>query len=406
MGEVIAGRYELIDMIGEGGMGGVWRAYDLRDGSVVAAKVLRQSDAGSLLRFMREQGMRIHHPNVVTPLSWAGVDDRVLIAMPLVDGGSVSGLAAKYGKLPPGYAAELLRQLLDALIAVHEQGVVHRDIKPANMLLSATGTGRPHLWLTDFGVAVSVDAPRLTSHSIVMGTPGYLAPEQLRGHDPDPRSDLYAVGMMGIQLLTGHKPRAQVRTEAVDLPPRPADVPDSLWHTVVSLADPDIDRRPVSARQARAALEAPAWADQDAIDVRSDLPPVGQMSGDFHPTGQTAAVGADDPRTARFGATPTQGRRATTALPVGGQADAAAARAARGRRIQRLGALVGAPLVAVAALSAIWLSGDSGPKNPPGLARLGAQCNWSDVGTTERDQSGVLRACTFADGKYTWTATE
>lgn len=399
MGEVIAGRYELIDMIGEGGMGGVWRAHDLRDGSIIAAKVLRQSDAGSLLRFMREQGMRIHHPNVVTPLSWAGVDDRVLIAMPLVEGGSVSGLFGRYGALPAPYAAELLRQLLDALTAVHEQGVVHRDIKPANMLLSATGTERPHLWLTDFGVAVSVDAPRLTSHSIVMGTPGYLAPEQLRGYDPDPRSDLYAVGMMGIQLLTGHKPRAHVRTDALDLPPRPHGVPDSLWDTVVRLADPDIDRRPATARDARAALAQPAWQPQDRIDVRGELPPVGESAGDFHPTrSQTSAVGSTPTQTHRGGGT-TVLQVARSNDPV----DRAATRAARARRVQRLAALVGAPVVAVAALAAIWLPGDDGPKDTPGLARTGAQCSWSDVGTTENDQHGEPRVCTYADGKYTWT---
>lgn len=398
---MIAGRYELIDMIGEGGMGGVWRAYDLRDGSVIAAKVLRQSDAGSLLRFMREQGMRIHHPNVVTPLSWAGVDDRVLIAMPLVEGGSVAGLAQRHGKLPAPYAAELLRQLLDALTAVHEQGVVHRDIKPANMLLSATGTDKPHLWLTDFGVAVSVDAPRLTSHSIVMGTPGYLAPEQLRGYDPDPRSDLYAVGMVGIQLLTGHKPRPQIRTDALDLPPKPDDVPVSLWQTVVQLAKPDIDRRPSSAREARIGIDTVPWQTQSAIDVRSELPPVGEMAGDFRRDGDsTAPIGGDH----------TVVRRQTSAMPLQGNGIPAPAirsvdRAARAKKVQRAAAMIGAPLVAAAALGAIWLSGDSGPEQTPGLARLGAQCSWADVGTTERDQKGVLRACVEQDGKYVWAAT-
>lgn len=406
VGEVIAGRYELIDMIGEGGMGGVWRAYDLRDGTVVAAKVLRQSDAGSLLRFMREQGMRIHHPNVVTPLSWAGVDDRVLIAMPLVEGGSVSGLAHRHGKLPAPYAAELLRQLLDALTAVHEQGVVHRDIKPANMLLSAAGTDKPHLWLTDFGVAVSVDAPRLTSHSIVMGTPGYLAPEQLRGYDPDPRSDLYAVGMMGIQLLTGHKPRAHVRTDALDLPPRPDGVPDALWDTVIRLADPDIDRRPASAAEARRAIEPVAWEKQSAIDVRSDLPPIGEAAGDFRPIdGSTAPLGGDH----------TVMRRPTAAMPMAGnvaapaqstnRAHRAVDRAARAKKLQRVAVLVGAPLVAAAALAAIWVPKDNGPTDEPGKARLGAECIWSDVGTSERDQNGVLRTCLEQDGKYVWTAT-
>lgn len=393
MGEVFAGRYELIDMIGEGGMGGVWRAYDLRDGSVIAAKVLRQSDAGSLLRFMREQGMRIHHPNVVTPMGWAGADDRVVLTMPLVEGGSVAGLAAKHARLPSAYAAELVRQLLDALSAVHEQRVVHRDVKPANLLLSATGVDRPRLWLTDFGVAVSQDAPRLTTHDIVMGTPGYLAPEQLRGYDPDPRSDLYAVGMVGIQLLTGHKPRASTRTDPADLPPRPDGVPDALWHTLVALADPDIDRRPRSAEEARDALASVPWQDQHQIDVRSDLPPLGESSGEFAPGGRTVAFDADR----------TVGRQSTapyglTAAPVGAAGPSAK------RRVAQAAAMVGAPLVALAALGAIWLTGDDSPGATPGAARLGAQCQWFDVGTTERDQNGVERICSEREGHYLWSA--
>ncbi|MBC9958148.1 serine/threonine-protein kinase [Yimella sp. cx-51] len=395
VGEVFAGRYELIDMIGEGGMGGVWRAYDLRDGSVIAAKVLRQSDAGSLLRFMREQGMRIHHPNVVTPMGWAGADDRVLLTMPLVDGGSLSGLAGKHGKFAAPYAAELLRQLLSALQAVHDQRIVHRDVKPANMLMSSTGTDKPHLWLTDFGVAVSQDAPRLTSHSIVMGTPGYLAPEQLMGHDPDPRSDLYAVGMMGIQLITGHKPRAQVRTDAADLPPRPDDVPDALWHTVVRMADPDIEKRPHSAQEALDALAAVPWQKQKTVDIRSELPPLGESSGEFAPGGRTMAFDG--------GRTQTRQQTAALGFTPADTANRAVARAGRARRMQRLAVLVGAPLVALAALGAIWLTGDSGPSGTPGLSRLGAECRWSDVGTTEPDQNGVERVCQLDGGRYVWS---
>lgn len=92
MGEVFAGRFDLIEPIAAGGMGEVWTARDLRDDSVVAVKLLRQSDAGGLLRFMREQGVRIHHPHVMTPLAWAGMDDRVLFSMALATGGSVSTL--------------------------------------------------------------------------------------------------------------------------------------------------------------------------------------------------------------------------------------------------------------------------------------------------------------------------
>ncbi|HZC26019.1 MAG TPA: serine/threonine protein kinase, partial [Actinopolymorphaceae bacterium] len=100
MGEVFAGRYELVDLLGEGGMGSVWRAYDHRTGTYLAAKVLRQSDAGSLLRFVREQSLRVRHPHVLAPLGWAGEDDRVLFTMELVRGGSVAGLLGDYGAVP------------------------------------------------------------------------------------------------------------------------------------------------------------------------------------------------------------------------------------------------------------------------------------------------------------------
>ena len=94
MGEVVAGRYELLDLIGEGGMGTIWVALDRKTDGLVAAKVLRQSDAGTLLRFVREQSVRIHDPNVLTPLGWAGEDDRVLFTMPIIRGGSVATLTA------------------------------------------------------------------------------------------------------------------------------------------------------------------------------------------------------------------------------------------------------------------------------------------------------------------------
>ena len=139
VGERFAGRYELIDQLGEGGMASVWRAWDEREGRIVAAKVLRQSDAVSLLRFVREQAVRVASPHVLTPLGWAGEDDRVLFTMPIVDGGSVATLVGDHGPLPPVLAAELLRQLLEALATVHEARLVHRDVKPANLLLAATG---------------------------------------------------------------------------------------------------------------------------------------------------------------------------------------------------------------------------------------------------------------------------
>lgn len=206
MGEVFAGRFELLEPIAEGGMGSVWVVRDRRDQQVYAGKVLRQSDSSSLLRFMREQATRIDHAHVVTPLSWAGEDDRVLFTMPLVRGGSVATLVGDHGALPATWVRELLVQLLTALEAVHATGVVHRDVKPANLLLHATGEARPHLLLTDFGISARVDAPRLTHASEVIGSPGYMAPEQLAGADPAFTQDVYAAGMVGLEMLTGVRP--------------------------------------------------------------------------------------------------------------------------------------------------------------------------------------------------------
>ncbi|WP_191277327.1 serine/threonine-protein kinase [Nocardioides flavus (ex Wang et al. 2016)] len=206
MGEVFAGRFELLEPIADGGMGSVWVVRDRRDDQVYAGKVLRQSDSASLVRFMREQATRISHDHVVTPLSWAGEDDRVLFTMPLVRGGSVATLIGDHGALPASWTRELLLQLLTALEAVHATGVVHRDVKPANLLLHATGTARPHLLLTDFGISARLDDPRLTHASQVIGSPGYMAPEQASGADPAVTQDVYAAGMVGLEMLTGVRP--------------------------------------------------------------------------------------------------------------------------------------------------------------------------------------------------------
>lgn len=113
----LIGRYLLVDPIAEGGMGSVWRAWDAQRREYVAAKLLRPADAGSLLRFVREQSLRVGHPHVVAPNGWAAQDDQVLLTMDLVRGGSVSDLLRDHGTLPVPYAAALVDQLLQALTA-------------------------------------------------------------------------------------------------------------------------------------------------------------------------------------------------------------------------------------------------------------------------------------------------
>ncbi|MFF4405187.1 protein kinase [Streptomyces sp. NPDC001262] len=259
MGEVFAGRYELVDPIGRGGAGEVWRAWDRRRRRYVAAKVLQQSDAHTLLRFVREQALRIDHPHVLAPMSWAADDDKVLFTMDVVGGGSLAHLIGDYGPLPPRFVCVLLDQLLSGLAAVHAEDVVHRDIKPANLLLEATGTGRPHLRLSDFGVAMRKGEPRLTDANLVMGTPGYFAPEQMLGEEPDFPADLFAVGLVALYLLTGRKPDAEALVERFEkhgVPNAPEEVPGPLWDVVAHLLQPDPAIRFRTAMGARKALAA------------------------------------------------------------------------------------------------------------------------------------------------------
>ncbi|MGW0464991.1 serine/threonine-protein kinase [Streptomyces sp. NPDC003027] len=283
MGEVFAGRYVLIDPIGRGGVGAVWRAWDHRRRRYVAAKVLQQSDAHTLLRFVREQALRIDHPHVLAPASWAADDDKVLFTMDLVAGGSLAHVIADYGPLPPRFVCTLLDQLLSGLAAVHAEGVVHRDIKPANILLDVTGAGRPHLRLSDFGISMRKGEPRLTETDYVVGTPGYFAPEQMMGSEPDFPADLFAVGLVALYLLQGQKPDSRALIEyfmAHGTPGAPHGVPEPLWQVIAGLLQPDPQARFRTATGVRKALTAAvellpeAGPDEEPVEVFDQIGPL------------------------------------------------------------------------------------------------------------------------------------
>ncbi|MFF3345816.1 serine/threonine-protein kinase [Streptomyces sp. NPDC002779] len=305
MGEVFAGRYELVDPIGRGGVGAVWRAWDHRRRRYVAAKVLQQSDAHSLLRFVREQALRIDHPHVLAPASWAADDDKVLFTMDLVAGGSLVHLVGDYGPLPPFFVCTLLDQLLAGLAAVHAEDVVHRDIKPANVLLEATGTGRPRLRLSDFGIAMRLGEPRLTETNLVVGTPGYLAPEQLLGAEPDFPADLFAVGLVALYLLEGAKPDAKALIEyfaAHGTPGAPKGIPEPLWQVVATLLQPDPQARFRTATGARKALASAAELlpeprpDDEIIEIFDQLGPLPEGFAPEGPLKRAPGVDATPPK--------------------------------------------------------------------------------------------------------------
>ncbi|MFD3537952.1 serine/threonine-protein kinase [Streptomyces sp. NPDC058662] len=307
MGETFAGRYELIDPIGRGGAGAVWRAWDHRRRRYVAAKVLLQSDAHTLLRFVREQALRIDHPHVLAPASWAADDDKVLFTMDLVAGGSLAHVIGDYGPLPPRFVCTLLDQLLSGLAVVHAEGVVHRDIKPANILMEATGTGRPHLRLSDFGISMRKGEPRLTETDYVVGTPGYFAPEQLLGAEPDFPADLFAVGLVALYLLQGRKPDSRALVEqftAQGTPGAPEGVPAPIWDVLSGLLRPDPQSRFKTATGARKALaEAvellPAPGGQDPVEVFDQLGPLPPGFGPQGPLGRPGGAPPPDSPAAR-----------------------------------------------------------------------------------------------------------
>jgi serine/threonine-protein kinase len=201
-------RYELGELLARSGMASIFRAVDLETGAPVALKIPHvqfESDVVFSERFRREVeiGQRLQHPNVVRVLEAPPDASRVYMVMELLDGRSLRALLGK-GPLPADRALDIARQLASALHYLHSEGVVHRDLKPENVLLTPDGTAK----IIDFGIALFAGERRLTWQGLsnAIGTPDYMAPEQIRGKRGDPRSDVYAVGTILYEMLTGHLP--------------------------------------------------------------------------------------------------------------------------------------------------------------------------------------------------------
>ena len=203
MADVIVGRFALIDLIAKGGSGSVWRAWDSKAKELCAAKVLRQRDSADLMRFVREKGVSFDHPHLLTPYGWGAEDEHVVIAMPLVSGGTLESMVKTKGKLSEPAVVVVLDQLLDGLSHVHAEGWIHRDVKPANIMFEPRGRAHPVSRLADFGIAVHESDVRFTHVGMVNGTPGYMAPELFAMAEPTPSHDLYAAGVVALVALNG-----------------------------------------------------------------------------------------------------------------------------------------------------------------------------------------------------------
>lgn len=205
------GDFEIVSVAGTGGMGIVYKARQQSLDRDVALKVIRDEITGEpeyRQRFMREAKLAasVDHPHVVTVYDVGSEDDRLFLAMQWIDGIDLKEQLEESGRLPPKRAIAIGTQLAGALDALHSvAGLVHRDVKPANVLLRQVGD-EDHAYLTDFGIAKPPEAEDLTKTGSTVGTTGYLSPEQIQGQKAGPSSDLYALGCLVFEMLTGEQP--------------------------------------------------------------------------------------------------------------------------------------------------------------------------------------------------------
>jgi serine/threonine protein kinase len=246
---VIAGRYRLTALVGRGGSAEVWRAHDDALDRWIALKLVTASGGEDAARVGDEARLlaRLSHPGLV-PVYDAGTDEvgRPWVVMELVEGETLAD-AVRRGPLDPFRVAALGRTLAEALSYVHAQGMVHRDVKPANVLVGSDGRVR----LTDFGIARLVDAAKVTATGLTVGTASYLSPEQVTGSPVGPPTDVYALGLVLLESLTGEReyPGTAVEVALARLHRQPA-VPPSLpsgWPgllTAMTALEPE--RRPTA----------------------------------------------------------------------------------------------------------------------------------------------------------------
>jgi serine/threonine protein kinase len=213
IGRVLAERYHMLKRLGEGGMGKVYLAEHVKMNRQCAVKVMNSAllnDSDAAQRFAREasNAARIIHPNVAAVFDYGETDGVVYLVMEYVEGEPVTRLLERETMLQPARAVDIAHQVAEALVAAHELGIVHRDLKPDNIIIAAGKNGRDIAKVVDFGIAKAIEegpGESLTRTGLVIGTPEYMSPEQLLGDPVDARSDIYSLGCILYQMLTGRR---------------------------------------------------------------------------------------------------------------------------------------------------------------------------------------------------------
>ncbi len=283
------GRYQLIELLGRGGMGEVWRAHDTTIDRVVALKMLLPhyaQDPDFDKRFRREARIaaRLDDPHVVPIYDVGEIDGRLYVTMRLIDGVDLDTLL-RSGPLEPERAVHIIEQIASALHAAHRAGLVHRDVKPSNILLA----DNDFAYLIDFGIARAAGDTALTSEGSTIGTWAYMAPERFRDGDIEPSSDIYALACVLYQCLTGELPFPGSTLEQVAVshmvmpPPKPsqdrATIPTAMDRVIeTGLAKQTTDRYPTAVEMAAAARQAITEPTSQPHAVPTQLGPVSHSS--------------------------------------------------------------------------------------------------------------------------------
>jgi len=310
-GGTLSGRYETSEKLGTGGMSNVYKATDRILERTVAVKVLAEhlhDDDRFVERFRREAlaVARLIHPNIVQVYD-TGVDEgRHYIVMEYVEGRSGAQILQRSGPVEPEVAAEIGAQACAGLDYAHRRGIIHRDVKPGNLMIvgGPVGGGEMIVKLTDFGIARAIEQTRITQVGSVVGTAAYLAPEQVRGEEATPATDVYALGVVLYQFLTGRLPYegsslAELAVRQQNEKPLPpdtynSDVPENLGAAVLRALEGDPSRRYSSADELAAGLRLGLEGGDVTLPLEAGTSATRVLGGD---TAATRHMGRDTGQT-------------------------------------------------------------------------------------------------------------
>jgi serine/threonine-protein kinase len=307
----LSGRYETAERLGSGGMSNVYKATDRILERTVAVKILAEhlsDDERFVARFRREAlaVAKLIHPNIVQVYD-TGVDDgRHYIVMEYVEGRSGAQILQRQGPVEPEIAAEIGIQSCAGLDYAHRRGIIHRDVKPGNLMIvgGPVGGGEMVVKLTDFGIARAIEQTRITQVGSVVGTAAYLAPEQVRGEEATPATDVYALGVVLYQFLTGRLPYegsslAELAVRQQNEKPLPPDtynseVPETLGAAVLRALEGDPSRRYASADELAAGLRLGMEGGDVTLPLGESTAATGILGGD---TAATRHMGRETAQT-------------------------------------------------------------------------------------------------------------